>query len=75
MSSSFPEIVESAGIVFKKDESSFFVTYREEPKNDDAGVVVLQGGAWYAVFSGWQKVSSSLQEAVDFAAWHVRGGL
>ena len=73
MSDSFPEIVESGGIVFKKDETSFFVTYREEPKNDDAGVVVLQGGTWYAVFSGWQEAFSSLQEAVDFAAWRLRG--
>jgi hypothetical protein len=73
MSISFPEIVESGGVVFKKDETSFFATYREEPKNDDAGVVVLQGGTWYAVFSGWQKAFSSLQEAVDCAAWRLRG--
>jgi hypothetical protein len=73
MSGSFPETVESGGVVFKKDEASFFATYREEPKNDDAGVVVLQGGTWYAVFSGRQKPFSTLQEAVDFAAWGPRG--
>ncbi len=72
MSNSFPETVVSDGIVYKKDEASFFVTYRAEPKNNESGVVVRQGCTWYAVFVGWQKPFTSLQDAVDFAAWCLR---
>lgn len=72
MSNSFPETVESNGVVFKKDEASSFVTYREEPENNESGVVVRQRGTWYAVFVGWQKPFTSLQDAVDFAAWCLR---